>query len=251
MKIFTIIKSKFPTILSILILITIWKIISEIIDSEIIVPSPEETFKSLILILKSKAFLKTVMATVIRGWMGFLLSCILGLIVGMLAGINCFLEKMIQPLLVVIKATPVMSIILIALRWFKTDIVPIFVSFLVAFPIICLNVMEGIKSVDVKIIQMAKIYKVKKWRIIIEIYIPAIMSFLVAGFSTAMGIGWKAVIAAEVLSQPKYAIGKSLQMAKSYIEIADVFAWTAVAILLSFIFENAIRIMENKIVRWR
>lgn len=251
MKIFTIIKSKFPTILSILILITIWKIISEIIDSEIIVPSPEETFKSLILILKSKAFLKTVMATVIRGWMGFLLSCILGLIVGMLAGINCFLEKMIQPLLVVIKATPVMSIILIALIWFKTDIVPIFVSFLVAFPIICLNVMEGIKSVDVKIIQMAKIYKVKKWRIIIEIYIPAIMSFLVAGFSTAMGIGWKAVIAAEVLSQPKYAIGKSLQMAKSYIEIGDVFAWTVVAIFLSFIFEKAIRIMEKKIVRWR
>ncbi|MBF8983949.1 ABC transporter permease subunit [Lutibacter sp. B2] len=251
MKIFTIIKSKFPTILSILILITIWKIISEIIDSEIIVPSPEETFKSLILILKSKAFFKTVMATVIRGWIGFLLSCILGLIVGMLAGINCFLEKMIQPLLVVIKATPVMSIILIALIWFKTDIVPIFVSFLVAFPIICLNVMEGIKSVDVKIIQMAKIYRVKKYRIIIEIYIPAIMSFLVAGFSTAMGIGWKAVIAAEVLSQPKYAIGKSLQMAKSYIEIGDVFAWTVVAIFLSFIFEKTIRIIEKKIVRWR
>lgn len=250
MKIFTI-KNKFPTLLSLLILIINWKIVSEIVDSEMILPSPKVTWISFMALLKSKTFLKTVMATVIRGLSGFLLSCILGLGVGILTGISQFLEKVMEPFLIMIKSTPVMSIIILALIWFETDHVPIFVSFLVAFPIICTNVSEGIKSVDQKIIQMAKIYHVKKWRILLEIYIPSIVSFFIAGLSTAMGIGWKAVIAAEVLSQPKFAIGTSLYLSKIYIETENVFAWTMVAIILSFLFEKGLRIMGQKMIRWR
>ncbi|WP_168198368.1 ABC transporter permease [Crassaminicella thermophila] len=251
MKISTIIKNKFPTVLSILILIFIWKVISEVVASKMILPSPEATWISFIDLLKSKTFLKIVIATVIRGLIGFLLSCIFGLAVGILTGISEFLEKLMQPFLVMIKSTPVMSIIILALIWFETDNVPIFVSLLVSFPIICANVSEGIKSVDKKIIQMAKIYRVKKWRILLEIYLPSIVSFFIAGISTAMGIGWKATVAAEVLSQPKFAIGTSLYTSKIYIETENVFAWTVVAIILSFIFEKGLRILGQKMIRWR
>lgn len=251
MKISTIAKNKLPTILSVVTLVFIWKIISGLFDSEMIMPSPEATLKSLIIIFQSKNFLQTVMSTVVRGMMGFFISGVLGLIVGILAGMNQFGEKLVAPFLIVVKATPVMSIILITLIWFQSNYVPVFVSFLVAFPIICGNVLEGIKSVDVKIIQMAKIYHVPKWRILLEIYVPSIASFVVAGFSTAMGIGWRAVIAAEVLSQPQYAIGTSLQTAKIYLETAHVFAWTVIAIFFSFLFEQGVRMIEKKIIRWR
>ncbi|QZY55372.1 ABC transporter permease [Crassaminicella profunda] len=251
MKIFTIIKNKFPTILSILILTFTWKIISEIIDSEMILPSPEVTCKAMFLLIKSEAFFKIVMMTIKRGCIGFFLSCTLGLGVGLLTGSNLFLEKLMEPILVVIKSTPVMSIIILALIWFKTDDVPIFVSFLVAFPIICVNVSEGIKNVDRKFLEMAKIYHVKKYRVIVEIYLPAIASYFMAGISTAMGIGWKAVIAAEVLSQPTFAIGTSLYNSKVYIETENVLAWTVIAVFLSFIFEKIIRIIEQKMIKWR
>ncbi|TCO78656.1 ABC transporter permease [Marinisporobacter balticus] len=251
MRISIIINNKFPTILSVLTLIITWKILSEIVDQEMILPSPEVTCKSLIVLLKSKTFFKVVMTTIGRGLVGFFLSCILGLIVGIFTGVSSVIEKIVAPWLIIIKSTPVMSIIILALIWFETEHVPIFVSFLVAFPIICVNVSEGMKSVDQKIIQMAQIYGVKKWRILFEIYLPSIASFFVAGICTAMGIGWKAVIAAEVLSQPKYAIGTSLYTSKIYIETASVFAWTVVAIFLSFVFEKVIRILEKKIIRWR
>lgn len=251
MKISTIISNKITTILSIFTLIITWKIISLIVNQQMILPSPEATFKSLIFLLKSKTFFKAVITTIGRGLLGFFLSCTLGAVVGILTGISSVIEKMLEPLLIIIKSTPVMSIIILALIWFETDYVPVFVSFLVAFPIICVNVSEGMKSVDGKIIQMAQIYGVKKWRILFEIYIPSITSFFVAGVSTAMGIGWKAVIAAEVLSQPKYAIGTSLYTSKIYIETESVFAWTVVAILLSFVFERVIRILEKKMIRWR
>ncbi|WZL73457.1 ABC transporter permease subunit [Clostridiaceae bacterium 35-E11] len=251
MRISTIIKNKFPTILSIVLLILLWKIISGLFSSEMIMPSPEVTLKHLFLIFQSKNFLQTVASTLIRGVIGFVISGTLGLIVGISAGMNKFGEKLVEPFLVTIKATPVMSIILITLIWFQSNHVPIFVSFLVAFPIICGNVLEGIKSVDVSIVQMAKIYHIPKWRILLEIYFPSIVSYLVAGFSTAMGIGWRAVIAAEVLSQPQYAIGTSLQTAKIYLETPNVFAWTLLAIFFSFLFEQGIRTLEKKIIRWR
>ena len=251
MKIFTILKNKIPVIISIVIIIFTWKIVFEILDAEIILPSPESTLGSVFTLITSKTFFITVLATVARALLGFLLSCILGLAVGILTGINNFIERAIDPILIAIRSTPVISVIILALIWLKTDMVPVFVSFLIAFPIICANVCEGIKSVDKKRLEMAQIYRVKKWRILAEIYLPSIFSYFVAGISTAMGIGWKAVITAEALSQPIFAIGTSLYTSKIYIETDYVFAWIVIIICLSFVFERAIRLFEKKVVKWR
>jgi NitT/TauT family transport system permease protein len=95
------------------------------------------------------------------------------------------------------------------------------------------------------VIEMARIYNSQKVKIIKDIYFPSIMSFLIAALTTAVGIGWKAVIAAEVLSQPDFAIGTNLQLSKIYLQTERVLAWTLVAIVLSYSFEKIIRRMEK------
>ena len=62
------------------------------------------------------------------------------------------------------------------------------------------------------------------------------LGILICG--TGIGIGWKAGIAAEVLGLPKNSIGKALYNAKIYLEMPDLFCWTAVIILLSLLFEK-------------
>jgi NitT/TauT family transport system permease protein len=52
-----------------------------------------------------------------------------------------------------------------------------------------------------------------------------------------LGLGWKVSVASEILSTPRYSIGLHLLNAKSTLETAELFAWTIVVILLSFIFE--------------
>ncbi|WP_053954852.1 ABC transporter permease [Inediibacterium massiliense] len=250
MKIFTM-KDKYPTILSIVLLIWIWKIITLKIGNELILPSPENTYKSLLNILQSKDFIKIVFYTIKRGGIGILISAILGLGVGFCIGMYPFMEKMLEPPLAMIQSTPIMSIIILALIWIHTENVPVFVSFLVAFPIICVNVSEGIKNVDQNLIQMASIYEVNLIDLFTEIYLPSIASFFMAGLSNAIGIGFKAVIAAEVLSQPKAGIGTSLYNSKVYIETNLVFAWTLIAIGLSFLFEKILKSLQRKIMRWR
>jgi len=239
------------TIISFLLLLAAWKLISLVISSEIILPSPENTAISMLDLIRTREFFIIILSSLQRGVLGFILSFVLGIFFGFLSGLSRIFRSIFEPFLSVIRTTPVITIILIALIWFKANNVPVFASFLMAFPIICTNVIEGIDSIDQKILEMAKIFRIKKSRVIGEIYIPSLIPFLTAAVSTSFGIGWKVVIAAEVLSQPKYAIGTSLQTSKIYLNINDVFAWTIYAILIGYVIERIIRLAESKTVKWK
>lgn len=239
------------TFISFILLIVFWKLLSLIINSGLIIPSPESTFKAIFQLIRTGEFYIIILYSLKRGLIGFAFSFILGITIGFLAGLNDIINRLLEPVLVIVRSTPLMSVILLALIWFKTENVPIFASFLVSFPIITSNTIEGIKNIDPKIMQMAKIYKIRKWRIVGEIYFPAILPFTIAAISTSAGIGWKAVIAAEVLSQPEYAIGTSLQDSRIYLNTDRIFAWTIVAILISYVFEKIIRLSEKFTITWK
>ena len=251
MKISTILKNNYLTFVSIVIILALWKLISVIIGSDIILPSPEETILSFFRIFSQGRFLLDILVSIYRGLIGFFISLLLGVSVGLFAGFNKVFFKIVEPPIIIIKSTPVLSIILLALIWFRTNNVPIFASFLVSFPIIVSNIMEGVKATDYRVIEMARIYNIKKVKIIKDIYFPSVMSFLIAALTTAVGIGWKAVIAAEVLSQPDFAIGTNLQLSKIYLQTERVLAWTLVAIVLSYSFEKIIRRVEKAVVKWK
>jgi NitT/TauT family transport system permease protein len=235
---------------SILVLLLVWKLLAVWWNQELIMPTPERTLYKLWMVINDANFWPSVGATVGRGLIGFLISCVSGLILGFGAGFSSAIYWLLQPWVTVIRTTPVMSIVILAIIWFQSDIVPIFVTFLMIFPIIYSNVVAGIKNVDQQLLEMAHIYRVKLKRIILELYIPSILPYLLAGASNAMGITWKVIIAAEILSQPLSAIGTKLMIAKIDLETAQVFAWTVVIIIISFIFEYLLDAMENKFRTW-
>jgi NitT/TauT family transport system permease protein len=131
-----------------------------------------------------------------------------------------------------------MSFIVIALVWFKSGTVPIFINLLVCFPIIYTNILEGINSIDKKILDMTKLYKVKKIYIIKDIYIPATKNYIISGIIMSLGLGFKVTIASEILSVPRYSIGLNLLESKTMLETSELFAWTLIIVFLSLFFEN-------------
>lgn len=126
----------------------IWELSSLFINNEILLPSPKKVFETLIILGIKRYFWLTVFKSIVRVVIGILISIVLGISLGIIAGINVFMEELLEPLVVTIKATPVMSIIIIALVWLKSSNVSIFTSILMCFPIIYTNVLLGIKSVD-------------------------------------------------------------------------------------------------------
>ena len=221
--------------------ILIWEILSLIINQEIYLPSPHAAFSSLINLLNKKDTYTTILYSTYRTLSGFFLSCALDILLGIICGIHKPVYNLFYPLIVIIRTIPVMSIIIIAIMWFKDTNVPIFVAFLMCFPIIWTNTVSGIHSTDIRLLQMCEVYKVKKLRIINSVYFNSSLPYIKAGMISALGLGWKVTSAAEVLSLPKYSIGRFLYDSKVYLEIPDLFAWTIIIISLSFLFEKLLK----------
>jgi NitT/TauT family transport system permease protein len=244
-------KDKLYAILSIVFLIILWKGLSIFIGWEIILPTPEVTLKKLIEIMKSESFFIAVYNTVMRSLIGFFIALFLAAVIGTLAGIFKPMYYLFSPLMNIIKATPTIAIILLALIWLGSEGTPILVGFLIIFPILYSNIVEGIHNVDSDLIVMATMYKVKRWRIIKELYFPSILSYLMAGASTALGLNLKVVIAAEVLSQSAVSIGEGMQFEKIALNTAGVFSWTIVAIIISSLFDYSLKGLHKKMEKWK
>lgn len=244
-------KKHYISIASVVVMLAIWQSAAFYFGSALIVPQPKDTFLTVFKLIGDLDFIQVVGATVLRGLFGFFISAVLGLFIGVLSGLRPNFNTFISPFLVTIRSVPVISLILLALIWFNPNVVPIFIAMLTMFPFICTNVADGIKSVDPNLIQMANFYRVDKRKILRCVYIPAIMPFIISGASSAMGIGWRAIIIGEVLSQPKYGIGTKMQTAQTYLNVEAVIAWTLIAIIISFAFEKIIRLYEKRVLKWR
>ena len=237
-------QNRLYTMISIVSIIVLWKFLSVWVDNPIMIPSPKITFFEFIKIIRSQNFIMIVTATLIRVIIGFLISFISALILGILSGFFKPIYYLLRPVIVIQKATPTMAIILLAIIWLKSELAPILVGFLIIFPIIYSTVIQGIESVDANLIEMARVYKLSKVTVMKNIYIPSIKSSLMSIASSTIGLNLKVIIAAEVLSQPSVSIGTSFQIEKSNLNTAGVFAWALVSIIIAGGFDFIIKILK-------
>jgi NitT/TauT family transport system permease protein len=189
------------------------------------------------MLLSGKAFYEALGSTFVRGIFGFGLSSAVGISIGFLAGVSRPIRIFLRPIMTVIRATPVLAVILLALVWFSADMVPVFTAFIMAFPVVSGNIVEGIANTDEKLLEMAMSYRLRKRTRIFRIYLPSVLPYFVAGASNALGLTWKVVVAGEVLSQPFRAIGTGMQNARIQLETAETFAWAFSAIFLCAVTE--------------
>ena len=226
------------TPLSILLLLFLWEIAALIVHKELLIPSPSVVLRRLLTLAATDFFWRAIGMTMLRILAGY----IIGVLTGILLAVVCYrirpLRHLFSPLLTVIRATPVASFIILALIWFGSSRVPVFTAFLMVLPVIWSSVLSGLEHADLQLLETAFVFHMSPVKTIRLIYIPALIPQLKAGCLTAIGLAWKAGVAAEVLCVPKNAIGKYLYESKLYLETADTFAWTAAIILLSLMLEN-------------
>ena len=137
-----------------------------------------------------------------------------------------------------VKATPVVSFIILALVWLDSGQLPLFIAFLMVFPPVYLNLLEGIRQTDGKLLEMARVFQVSPLRQLRGIYLPQALPYFRSAASLGLGLCWKAGIAAEVIGLPGGSMGERLYMAKVYFQTPDLFAWTAAIVAVSVLFER-------------
>jgi NitT/TauT family transport system permease protein len=225
--------TKLTVVISLIILLAIWQVGSYLLDARVILPTVGDTLASLLNLLKFKPLSVNILATVNRSLQSFLIIFTIGTVLGLAAGYSKTFHAFLKPILVVCKATPVMAVILLAFIWFTSNTVPLFSAFLMGFPIMFVQVEQGVQQISSQLDEMSQLYSFSKPTRLKFLIIPSLMPSIITGAKASLSMVWKVVIAAEVLTVPRYGVGSRMQLAQVSLETAEVLAWTLIAIILT------------------
>ena len=220
--------------------ILIWQLVSMIIHNQILLAGPVDTVKAMVNLMGTADFRASVGATTIRILSGLLIGTVLGLVLAFGAYSREILELFLQPLVLCLKSVPVASFVILLLIWFGSGNISVIICAMVVFPIIYLNCLEGLKNTDRNLLEMGKVFRMPVGRQLRYIFVPQLLPFFRSGLKLATGMSFKSGIAAEVIGQPLHTIGNGLYQAKIYLETGELFAWTIVVVVLSYICEKVI-----------
>lgn len=244
-------RNRVIAVASFLTLLLGWYGVAAVIGKEIILPTPAATFRRLVQLVITGGFWPHLAATLSRGLLGFALSYLAGLLIGLLSGSNRNFKSFFHLWLTVIRSTPTMALIILALIWFRAEAVTLFVTFLVVFPLVTENVSEGMGQLNPELKEMARLYQVPFPTVLRRMYLPAILPYLASGAAAGLGLTWKVIIAAEVLAYPRFGIGARMDRARTYLETAEVFAWTVVVIAISLFCDRLLqRLIRKQLLYW-
>ncbi len=220
------------------VLLLLWELTSHLVAREILVPRISLVLGELYRFLVTPETLKAIAVTLGRIILSFGLCLVLTLLFGIPAGLWKQVEMAIKPIETFSRSVPTMGVILLAIIWLGAEGTPVFVSLLIIFPILYRSLVEGIKSIDEKMVVFHRTHRVAFFKRLRFFYLPSILPFLRAGSVTSLGLCFKVIIAAEVLSQPRYAIGTVFQIERAQLNTAGVMALCILLIGLAALFER-------------
>lgn len=223
----------------------IWELASLLIGEELFLPSPVRVIGSLCTLIPTPSFWKAILFSLERVVLGFLLATTLGVVLAILSNLSEIVEILLAPVVKAIRSIPVASIVILTLVWIRSRNLSVVISSLIVFPVIYTNVLDGLKNTDGKLLEMADVYGIYGYRRLKTIYVPIVFPFFKAALKTALGLGWKSAVAAEVIGLPDGSIGSMLYEAKVYLVTPDLFAWTIVIVLLAMGFEKLVMFLLN------
>lgn len=216
----------------------IWQAAAGLIGNRIFLVGPAETLRALGRQVTELSFWSSVWFSLSRIGLGFFAAFFLGLVTGSAASRSGLLREFLEIPIQAMKSVPIASFVILALIWTGSANLSVFISFLVVYPMIHLAALSGIASADPKLLEMARVFRVSGLKKFFYIYRPAMAPYLLSACRTALGMGFKSGIAAEVIGVPDGSIGEGLYMAKIYLSTDELFAWTIVIVAVSAGFER-------------
>ena len=231
-------EKRLAKLLAVLLALIVWQVAAMAVNLPVIFVSPLQVCKRLLTIWREPDFFTVVWHSLLRIALGFVSALVLGSLLALLAGRFPVVKTLLWPYVTVMKTVPVASFIIISLIWLRAENLAVFISFLMVFPSIYLNVLQGYEKADRELLEMAQVFRVPYGRQLRRIYLPSVRPFLLSACSVALGMAWKSGVAAEVIAISNHSLGEKLYESKVYFQNVDLFAWTVVIVLCSFLFEK-------------
>ena len=221
-----------------LLALLVWELAAALMDNRLLLVGPFRVLIRLTQLCREESFWSAIGFTFSRITLGFCLAFCLSALLAIVSARFPLAETLLQPYMAAVQTVPVASFIVIALLWLSGRRLSIFIAFLMVLPVLYANFLQGIRAADGKLLEMARVFRMPLANRIRCIYTPVVRPYLLSACRSALGLCWKAGVAAEVIGVCSGSIGGMLYDAKVYLEIEDLFAWTLVIVVISVVFEK-------------
>lgn len=231
--------------------VALWEAASGWYDP-LILPGPRAVITALGALWQSGGLTEALGTTAIRALAGFGSAAGVGIMLGSLAGLSRTASLLARPYITVLLGTPPIAWLVLALLWFGAgNGTPIFTVFIACLPLLFASSLQGARTLDGEIKQLAKAFDLPLRMRVQDIYLPHIVSYLVPGIVTALGVSWKVAIMAELLATAD-GVGAELAITRSQLDTAGTLAWlTASVVLLLTIEYLVLEPIKQRTERWR
>lgn len=224
-----------------LLYLLLWTIAARAVDVPLLLPAPAAVMTRLLSLLPQRTFWLTLSGTLLRTLEAYVLGVALAVLLAALCCRFRAADLLLSPLLSAVRATPVTSFIVLALVWLSSARVPVLTGLLMTLPVVYSAVVQAVRAVDGRLLEMARVHGFGPGRTLRHIIVPSVLPAFVESCLAAIGLCWKAVVAAEVIGVPRLAVGSRLYEAKIYLETDSLLAWTLTIVLLSVLLEALLR----------
>jgi len=231
-------KNFVKNLLATLFWVAAWHILAAHMGNPLLLPTPWQVLCRLWELMGTADFWRITAVSLGRILLGAVSAMVLGVVLAVVTAASSLVDALVGPLMTAVQATPVASFAILVLIWLQRDYVPVLICGMMVLPVVWSNVSAGIRETDVQLLELAKVYRLPWGKVLQRIYVPSVLPYFRAACSSALGLGWKAGIAAEVLTVPKSSIGRMISESKMYLLTEDLFAWTLAVILLSLLLQK-------------
>lgn len=215
-------------------LVAIWAVASAVVDVDIVLPSPLAVIVAFGKLFGKTSFYRSFGLTLLRTVVAFVLSAAVALVLAICAKCYPVVGKVVAPIVTVLRTVPTLAVILIVMMLLSGSAnVSVAVSFLIVFPV-CYSAFSTTLNGTAKLDEMCKVFEVTTWDKISKVYLPTLLPQFAEQTKTSLPLSLKVVIAGEVLAFPSYGIGREMYKAQMNFDTATLFAYTLVAIVVSF-----------------
>lgn len=217
-----------------------------------VLPSPLSVLRGLADIVRSGDIWKHTAASLARIVVGFGGAVLIALGLGLLAFLSRTARAVVHDIVAVLNSTSVFVWIVLSIIWFGlSNLAPIFTTFMITLPVVASNLVEGVESVDRRLLEMGDVYRLSGQEKFVSIVVPSIVPYLAAGMKVGFGLALKVSVIAEIFGVTT-GIGYIMNYSREILATQMVFVWALVMILVMMATDKLVfDTVTRRLTRWR
>ncbi|MFJ2089447.1 ABC transporter permease [Streptomyces sp. NPDC087901] len=190
-------------------------------------------------------------ASLKRVLLGYVLGVALAIPVGFLMGWYPVVRRLIEPWLQFFRMVPPLAIIPLAIVLMGIDETPkIFVIFLASFLSCVVSTFQGVVSVDVTLVNAARVLGARDPQVFLGVVVPASTPFILVGMRIGLGASWATVVAAELIAA-QGGLGYRMQQAQVYYDLPTIFVQLIAIGAIGLAMDRLLLLAERRLTHWQ